>query len=467
MRFQSLGFKALPILFALCFFCFNKIEAQITPGVADKILAVVGKNRIVLLSEFELQVAQASNTIGTLNDSLRCQLLQQMLTKKVLAEQAERDSLLVGEEELNAILDQRIRQFVQMYGSKEELEKQQGKTIYQLKEENREAFREEKMAQRMQEKLMTNIAITPAEVAIFFNQQDKDSLPYFPAAVEIGQVVIVPEPSEELDKYAKDKLEKIRLEILSGTTDFETQAGLNSMDPGSRDQGGRINGVTRNGDLVQEFITNAFRLQKPGDISPVFKTQFGYHIMQLIVRKGEEVDVRHILIIPSRTSQDYKKALLTLDSARAGLISGKISFSEAVAKYSNDENSKMTGGILTNNQTGSANLAIDQLDPQMVLLLDSMTVGTYSQPQLFNGAGRQGNEQGARIVYLKSRSEPHRANLKDDYSRIQQVALEQKKSEKMNEWMVDHLPTFYLRVADEFKNCQSLKSWITASSKGE
>lgn len=462
---RSLQKKILPLAFLL-FLVGNHLpaNAQVTSGTADKIIAVIGKNRIILLSQLEQEAAQASSTYGVLDDSMKCHLLSQLMMRKVLAEQAERDSLLVSDAELEGMLENRIRYFISRFGTKEEMERQIGKTTYQLKEENREIFRENSMADKMQQKLLANVKITPAEVSEFFNQQNKDSLPYYPAAVEVGQIVINPTPSAEVDKLAKDNLENIRNQIVSGEQNFETMAGLYSMDPGSRDVGGRINGVTRNGDLVQEFITNAFRLQKPGDVSPVFKTQFGYHIMQLINRKGEEADVRHILIIPERTSADYKAAMLTLDSARAALISGKITFAEAVAKYSTDEGNKMTGGILTNRTTGASQLPIDELDPQMVLLLDSMQIGTYSQPQMFNGAGRQGNEKAARIVFLKSRSEPHRANLRDDYSEIQRVALEQKKAVKMEIWLKDHLSSYYIKVDKDYQDCEALRSWVKVAS---
>jgi peptidyl-prolyl cis-trans isomerase SurA len=236
---------------------------------------------------------------------------------------------------------------------------------------------------------------------------------------------------------------------------FELSVAINSMDPGSRDNGGRIDGVTRDGGFVPEFISAAFRLQN-GEISPVIKTRFGYHIIQMIQRKGEVVDVRHILISPQHTAADYKIALEKLDSIRSQVVAGKLTFSEAVGKYSTDEASKMTGGMIADQRSGATQLEVDQLDPQLALMIDSLKPGSISQPQQFKTAR---GEVSTRIVYLRSRTEPHRANLKDDYSKIQTVAKAQKEQEKMEAWITERLPTYYLKIDPEYNSCSSLQKW--------
>lgn len=431
-------------------------NAQGLVGVADKIVAVVGKNRIILQSDVDMQFLQYKAQDPMVGDTIKCHLLQQMMIQKLLVEQAERDSLLVSDEDVEGTIENRIRQFIRQYGSKEKLEEVAGKTVYQLKEENRELFKEQLMAEKMQQKILENVKITPSEVQSFYNKIPVDSLPFFPASVEVGQIVIDPPVSPELDDYARKKLEDIRNQIVNEGKSFEVMAGIYSDDPGSRDNGGRYNDVNRTGGgWAPEFVATAFKLQN-GEVSQIVKTQFGYHIIQMIQRKGEVADVRHILIRPERTSVDFKKASEKLDSIRSLLISGVYTFPEAVGKFSTDEAAKNTGGMIIDPQTGAAQLEIDKLDPAMVLMLDTMNISSFSQPQLFT---TDRGEKSMRIVYLKSRTEPHKANLKDDYSKIQQVALAQKQAKKTEEWLMSRLPNYYIRIAPEYSTCTVFAKW--------
>ncbi len=427
---------------------------------ADKIIAIVGKNRIILQSDLEMQAGQARQQDPKFNDSMKCLLLQQMILQKLLVEQSERDSVRITDEDVDGQLDNRLRYFIQLYGSKEKLEQVSGKTVYQLKEEYRELIREQMLAEKVQQTILENVKISPAEVDAFYKKLPVDSLPFFPATVEVGQIVIDPPVSQEMNDYARQKLEGIRQEIVDGKKTFELAAGFYSDDPGSRDNGGRYDGVTRNGPWAAEFVAAAFRLQN-GEISPVFKTKFGYHIIQMINRKGDEADLRHILIKPEVTSGDFKKAIETLDSIRTLLVTGKTTFQEAVGKYSTDEAAKRTGGIVADPNTGVSELDMTKLDPGMVLMLDSMQQGGYSAPHIFL---TDQHEKSCRIVYLKSRTTPHKANLKDDYSKIQEVALQQKKSLKMENWVLTKLPTFYLKITSDYQDCNILKKWIIISN---
>ena len=236
-------------------------------------------------------------------------------------------------------------------------------------------------------------------------------------------------------------------------------AGLYSQDPGSRDNGGRYDGVTRTGPWAPEFVAAAFKLQN-GDISPVFKTKFGYHIIQMINRKGDEADLRHILIRPEVLSADFKVAMAKLDSIRNILVTGKMTFQEAVGKFSTDEAAKRTGGMVADPNTGNSELDMTKLDPGMVLLLDSMKQGDFSAPHIFL---TDQHDRSCRIVYLKTRTAPHRANLKDDYSKLQEVALQRKKFEKIRTWTAAKMPTFYLKVAPEYQSCGDIKQWLPQS----
>ncbi|MBL7683606.1 MAG: peptidylprolyl isomerase [Flavipsychrobacter sp.] len=431
----------------------NNANAQLL----DKIAAVVGKNRIILQSEIDVQVASAKQNDPNADETaLKCDIMEQMILQKMLVEQAERDSLVVGEEEVEAALDNRVRYFVGIFGSKEKLEEVSGKTVFQLKEEYRDMTRENMMAERVQSQILQNVKITPGEVRAFFNTIPADSLPFFPAMVEMGQIVINPPTNPELDLYARNKLDGIRKEIVVDKKDFETMAGIYSDDPGSRNNGGRYDGISRKGGgWAPEFVAAAFKLQN-GEVSPIVKTQFGYHIIQMIKRRGDEADVRHILIKPEHTSADYKAAFLKLDTVRSELIAGKLGFQEAVGKYSQDEMSNRTGGMIVDPQTNATLMEIDKLDPAIALMVDTMKVGSYSQPQVFdNGRG----DRSCRIVFLKNISKPHKANLVDDYARIQEIALQQKKSKKLQDWVTEKTPSYYVKVEPEYLSCEQLKKF--------
>jgi peptidyl-prolyl cis-trans isomerase SurA len=420
---------------------------------ADKVIAVVGKNRIILQSELENQLAQMAQQDASLNnDSIRCEVLQQMVVSKLMVEQAERDSLLVSDEEVEATLENRIRYFVSVYGSKEKLEQISGKTLYQLKDDNREIIRETMLSERMSGQIMQSVKVTPAEVNTFFRQIPADSLPFFPATVELGQIVIDPDVDPEMEKYAREQLERIRKEIVAGEKTFETAAGIESEDPGSRDNGGDLGTMGRN-DFVPEFSAAAFKLQN-GEISQIVKTKFGFHIIQMVKRQGEQAHLRHILKRPQRTSHDYNKALVKLDSVRAQLIAGTTTFQEAVGKYATDDMSKRTGGMITDAQTGSSAMEIDKLDASLALMIDSLKPGAFSKPHIFD---RGNGDKAARIVYMKSITTPHKANLRDDYNRIQEAALNQKKAQRMEKWLAEKLPSFYLKIDPVYTNCSSMK----------
>lgn len=430
---------------------------------ADKIIAVVGKNRIILQSELEIDLLQAKQQNPTINDSMKCYILQQKILQKMLLEQAERDSVMVNDEDVEGQIDNRLRYFVQLYGSKEKLEQMSGKTIYQIKEENRELIRDQMVSEKLQGTILENVKISPAEVDAFFNKIPVDSLPFFPATVEVGQIVIDPPVSKEMNDYAYQRLEGIRKQIADGTISFEHAAEINSDDPGSRDNGGRYDGVTRNGSWAPEFVAATFKLQN-GDISPIIKTKFGYHIIQMIQRRGDEADIRHILIKPEVTSIDIQTALTRLDSIRNLVVTGKMTFPEAVGRYSTDEAAKRTGGMIADPNTGNTSLDMTKLDGAMVLMLDTMKQGDYSAPHIFL---TDAHDKSCRIVYLRTRTTPHKANLRDDYSRLQEVALVQKKTQKMDQWVKSKLPTFYLWIAPEYRDCNSMKNWYAHGDSNE
>lgn len=456
LRYASL--LTLTVFFTSLFSVFPSSAQQQS---ADRIIAKIGKSRIILQSDLEREFEQFKMENENTGDSMKCSLLQEMIFQKLLAEQADRDSVVISEEELEANMDQRVRYYVAQAGSQERLEQYLGKTIYQMKDETRDMVREQMVADRMKGQIFSGVKITPVEVKKYFDKIPADSLPFLPASVEIGQIVIEPPVSPELDNYARTKLEDIRKQIKDEGKSFETMAGIYSTDPGSRDQGGDLGWVER-GQMVPEFEKAYLRLQV-GEVSQLVKTEYGYHILQVVARKNDKVHVRHILIRPERSTADFKAAMIKLDSVRAELISGKISFQLAVGKYSTDKSSKMTGGMVSDQRTGSSKLQIKDLDPAMMLAIDSLKPGSFSQPQTYNNP--QTGEKSCRIIYLKSRTEPHKANLIDDYNSIQEVALRQKQLDHQNAWLQEKLPSFYLKIDKDYQDCPELMPWIAALNK--
>lgn len=427
--------------------------------VIDRIIGVVG-DKIVLESEVSEMFDYEKEANPEYADSNRCAIFYNFMAQQILVEQAARDSIIVTDAEVDNMLDDRIKEMVMQYGSKEAFEAANGgRTVYQLKDDFRTHFKEKSIAERMQSEIMQNVKITPKEIDDFFIELSKDTLPPFPASVEMGQIVIKPPVDAEVEQMAKEKLQDIRKDIVENGKSFEIMAGIYSMD-GTRDNGGELD-ITRKS-VDQQFAAAAFRLQ-PGEISPVIKTRFGYHIIQMVRRMGEDARVRHIVIVPEVTSSDLQKGLKKLDSVRADLMSGKITFSEAVAKYSTDENSKLRGGIIYSN-SGSSILPLEALDPEMARAVGELKVGEYSQPQIFVENPQTGAKS-TRIIYLRNRTDPHILNLKDDYSLIQQKALQYKQVHYLNDWIKSKVPSFYIKIDPDYADCPMVKSWVQTPAK--
>ena len=424
--------------------------------IADKIVAVVG-DKVILKSDIENNIIDMQRQNIEIPANARCTMLEQAMGIKALVLQAQKDSLPVTDEEVETIIDNKIRQFIAQFGSKDELEKVAGKTIYQLKEDFREPIRDQEYAKAMRNKVVENVRITPKEVNEFFNKIPKDSLFLYESEVEISQIVIYPKAQRDAEEYAIEKLKGYKAEIESGKKDFATMASLYTEDPGSKETGGRYDVNRYSKELDPVWLGKAFTL-KPGQVSNPFKTRFGYHIMQLISRAGDDASVAHILLIPQVTSYEMKEGINKLDSIRDLLIAGKIEFGAAVARFSDDESSKFTAGQITG-RDGSTYVTIDQLDKDMVPMLKDLKVGQYAHPVEFVD---ERGKKGVRIVYLKTRTEPHRENLKDDYNRIAQRALEEKKNEVLEQWFNKKVKTYYILVDDEYKACPEMAKWLPA-----
>lgn len=418
---------------------------------ADKIVAVLGDN-IILSSDIEGQYAQYISQGYPENEEIKCQILDGILIQKMLQNQAALDSLEISENQVEDELNRRINYFISQAESQEKLEQFLGRSILEFKEELREDIRSMLMAQTMQGEITKNVSVTPSEVRKFYENIPTDSLPYFNTEVEIAVIVKKPIVSKQAKQEAIDKLESLRKRVAEGE-DFATLAILYSQDVSAK-SGGELGFVNR-GELVKAFESVAFKL-KPGELSSIVETEYGYHIVQLIERRGEQVNVRHILIKPTTGFEDLEKTRKELDSVANLIRAKKMTFAEAAAKFSDDESTKNNGGLMQNVQEGGTKIPTDQLDPSLYFTIDNMNVGDLSQPLLFKNAT---NEQAYRIVQYVSKIEPHSANLKDDYQKVQQAALTAKQNKAIEEWFDKKRKTTYIRLSDDYNYCDRLKPW--------
>jgi len=433
------------------------VVSQPKKVIADKIIAVVG-DKIVLKSDIENSMADMQRQGVEVPENGWCLMMEQAMGIKALVLQAEKDSLPITEEEIETDIDNRIRNYINQFGSKDELERIAGKSVYQLKEDFKEGIRDQKLSQAMRNKVVQDIRITPKEVQEYFNKIPTDSLPLYESEVEIGQIIIYPKASREAEEYAVEQLKEYKEQIETKKKDFCTIVSNYSEDPGSKDKCGQYEINRSQRDLDPTWLSKAFSL-KEGQISSPFKSKFGYHIIQMVSRSGDDAVVRHILKIPQVTKIEIKETIDRLDSVRAKLITGTMQFGEAVNKYSNDDESKFTAGR-KQGRDGSF-LTLDQLDKDMVVMMKDLKVGQYSQPVEFTD---ERGKKGVRIVYLITKTEPHRENLKDDYNRLATRALEDKKNDALDTWFNKKIPTYFIMVDDEYKGCPEMKKWTTANT---
>jgi peptidyl-prolyl cis-trans isomerase SurA len=450
------------MLFAGCLlvlFCLQA-EAQTMKVVADKIVGQVG-DKIILKSDIVNAIADIKRQAQGQDIQVpsECQILEGQLIRKALVLQAQKDSLTVGEEEIEAALDNQVRMFIQSYGSKEVLEEIAGKTVYQIKEDFKEAFREKKLADQMQSKIVDGIKITPTEVKAYYSKIPVDSLPFYESELEVSQIVVYPKANKDVEEYVSRQMYDYKRQIEAGVKKIEQLAKLFSEDPAVKENGGQyvLNRNDKNWDPA--FMAASFRL-KEGQVSPVIKSKFGLHIIQMISRSGDEAIVRHVLRIPPVTDDEVKEAIVKLDTVRQKLVSKQLGFGEAVSKYSDDENSKFNAGSAASNRDGSTFVNIDQLDKDLIKPISVMKPGDYSQPQVYTD---ERGRKAVRLIYLKNRTQPHRENLKDDYNRVSQRALEDKKNAVLDKWFKEHIPTYYVLIDREFAGCTGLDDWRLAA----
>ncbi len=426
--------------------------------VADRIAGIVG-DKIILKSELDNAIADGIRNSGggDVKGIDECSVLDNMLIQKALVVQAEHDSLPVSDEEVEADVDNQIRYFEQLYGGKEAFEQIAQRTVYQAKQDFMQPFREKRLSSAMRQRVVEDVKITPSEVKEYFERIPADKRIFYESQIQLSQIVLYPKASHDIEKLAQDELSEYKQQVESGQKKFEFLAQLYSDDPGTKDKGGEME-LNRNDSRMWDpvFFSTAFRLRE-GQISNVIKSKYGYHIIQLVSRNGDDIVIREILRIPQITQPEVDLASAQLDSIRNQLVAGTIPFGVAVGKYSDDGEAKATAGQIMN-KSGSTFLAITDLDKDMVLLLKNANLkpGEYSKPTVFTD---EKGKKGVRIVYMVSKSEPHRENLRDDYNNIAQRALDGKRSAALEKWFLQKIPTMYVNIADEYRNCSSLTKW--------
>lgn len=424
--------------------------AQPDGTVVEGIVAVVG-SEIVLKSEIEIQFeAISGQNPGSVT---HCDVLEDLLFERLMLHHAAIDSVVVDEGEVESNIDRRLDQIAAQMGGMDRLTDYYKKSVPEIKEEMRSLMKNQMTAQRMQARITEGIEITPTEVQTFYNGVPEDSLPLINTEVELAQLVIYPEVDEEAEQEVVDRLETIR-ERIEGGTSFSTMAVLYSEDPGSNKNGGEYKSIKR-GQFVKEFEAVAFNLQ-PGEVSAPFRTVYGWHIVQLQTKRGEELDLRHILIKPKISDANMNEAKAILDSIRSKIVSGEISFVDAVREFSKDEETRFNNGMMMNPNTGDTKWDLSNLDRTSFYAIEGLVEGDISKPSLWRD---EEQKEAFRLVKVVSLIEPHKANMRDDYTRLKEIALQGKRAEAMKEWIEDKIDETFVRLNNNYYNCTFRHNW--------
>ena len=448
---KYLNFRSA-LLLLLAVVSFTPLAAQTEP-VIDKVVAVVGKN-IVKLSEVENSYAAIRIRQGYGNAfQNRCDILEGILISKLMMHKGEVDSTEVTDEEVENNVQNYLKNYERQYGSREAIRQATGYTYDELKDLLTKMIRERMLVDRVQYNLTSGVKVTPYEVAQYFNKIPQDSIPTIDESFEIAEIVRIPEISEQERDRVREELNKMRERVLSGSQ-FSMLATLYSEDPGSAVKGGELGFFTR-GTMVAEFEAAAFAL-KPGEVSPVIETQYGFHIIQLIERRGNTINCRHILMTPKVSSEDMLRNRMLLDSIAQEIRLGHLTFADA-AKHFSDKANKIQGGQVTHPSRGGYKFTKEELQQLYPgIPFSSMNAGEVSNATAIK---TEDNHDAYCLVTVVRRFPAHKANLTDDYDRIYYAALETAKQDRIYEWAAKAIKSTFIHIDDEFKNCNFRLKW--------
>lgn len=446
--------KRSKYIIALLVIVFN-VHMIYAQELIDKVVAQVGSEH-VLLSDVEGQFSYLQESNPNATEADKCKILQDLLAQKIMVDQARIDSIEVSSEEIDQQVDFRIQKtLAQMNGDVKFFEEFYGKSVAQMSASMRDGIEEMILAQKMQASLFQGINITPSETKAFFNSIHKDSLPYFNAEVEIAELVLVPEVNEAEKNKKYELAKEVYKQLIEEKADFATLVKQHSADPGSRRTGGDLGWQTR-GVFVPEFDAVAYTLTK-GEISEPFETPFGYHIVQLLERRGNTVHTRHILFQPELSLDDLENTRKNLAEIKAEVEVDSISFDKAIKKYGYKKvESYNNNGRLTNPRDQTTFFETSLLPPDIYFEIEAMDVGQISEPIEYETP--RGEKQ-FRLIKLLSRTRPHRASLKQDYAKIQFFAKENKKNEFYSKWVQEKAANKYVRLEGAYKTCPNLQNW--------
>ncbi|MDE7338617.1 MAG: peptidylprolyl isomerase, partial [Bacteroidales bacterium] len=417
----------------------------------DEVVAVIG-TKMVKYSDVERALENVRASGGTVDEKTRCETVESLMVSALYELQADEDSIVVSDAEVENELDGRIKYFVDQIGSREKLEEFYGKSIIQIKEEYREMIRTGIISMRMEAKITEDVRVTPSEVRRFFATLPKDSIPLVPLTYELQYITKNPLISLSEKEVAKFRLSEIRARIEKGER-FQSLAALYSQDPGSARKGGDL-GYGARGDWASEFESMAFSLPV-GEVSPIFETQFGFHILEVLDRKGELVHVRHILIRPEASDIDLVRAQKELDSVADMVSNGVYTMKEAVVLFSDDAGLQ-GDGIYINPMTRKPVYTADELEPMVYLAIQDLEEGQNTRALPYQ---TQDNQPAFRMFYVKKRIPPHRADLESDYDKIYEMALNAAKERTMRDWMRNKIENTYVRIMGRFKDCNFIYRW--------
>jgi peptidyl-prolyl cis-trans isomerase SurA len=428
-------------------------------NVIDEVIWVVGDEPI-LKSEVEGLRLQAEMEGVRWKGDPDCAIPERIAIEKLFLHQAAIDSVEVTESEVASNVEQRLEYFIAQAGSRQKLEEYRGQSLSQIRSQMREELRKQMLIQRMREKLVENIAVSPAEVRRYFSTLSPDSIPFVPTVVEVQILTQTPRVEQEEINRIKDELREYTDRVNKGETTFQTLARMYSEDPGSARYGGELGFVGR-GTLDPAFAAVAFNLTDPRKISKIVESEYGYHIIQLVDKRGDKVNVRHILRKPQISQESIDKALARLDSIGNDIRDGKFTFDEGASVISDDKDTRNNHGLMANSTEDmrrTSKFRMQDLPPEIARIVDTMQVGNISQPfQMINARGKTV----CAIVKLKSRIDGHKATITEDFQVMKDVVLNKRKEECISQWIEKKIKTVYVRLNDRYRDCQfEHQGWV-------
>lgn len=431
--------------------------AQAQDNVIDEVIWIVG-DEAILKSEVEEERLRAQYEGQQIPGDPYCVIPEQIAIQKLFLHQAEIDSVVANESSVSHQVDMRINYYISQIGSKEKMEEYFRKTSSEIREEMMTTVRNQMIIQQMQQKLTEHIKPTPAEIRRYYNSLPEDSIPMMPAAVEVQILSFEPPVPVEETERIKSRLREFTERINSGKADFAMLARLYSEDTESAKRGGELGFVGR-GQLVSEFADVAFNLNDPKKVSRIVQTEYGYHIIQLIEKKGERINCRHILLRPRVSADDKINAINRLDTISQKIKAGEITFEQAVIRYSEDKNTAMNAGVMTNPNTGSTRFEYQDLAPEIAKQIYSMQEGDISAP--FVMMDQQRNKEVCAIVRLRKKTDVHRANLTDDFQTIKGMLEQKLSAEFIHSWILQKQKTTYIQIDPKWAGCDfQYPGWI-------